>query len=207
DKYGFARPGELISEAKEVFSAEHLSLQLCHEPTRPPKWTPIERSYGEIRPPTYLSGTGRFSEHGVLASLYVEKYRVHGAEPILLCDGDVAGLTNKFGMGRAFLIGTFIGHAYAAFRDKRTESFLLSLLKSVGVMQRKIGELTCRERIGENGKAVFLFNMSPKTVVEKIDVSHFSNVEDLLGEKIELSSGRVTIKVNPFEVKCLILEK
>lgn len=207
NKYGFTRPGELISDAKEVFSAEHLSLQLCHEPTRPPRWTPIERSYGEISPPTYLSGTGRFSGHSVLASLYVEKYRVHGAEPLLLCDGDVAGLTNKFGMGRAFLIGTFIGHAYAAFRDKGTESFLVSLLESVGAVRRKLGELTYRERVGENERAVFLFNMSPKTVIEKIDVSPFSNIEDLLEGKIEFSSGKITIKVNPFEVKCLILEK
>ncbi|MEM2027702.1 MAG: beta-galactosidase [Thermoproteota archaeon] len=207
DKYGFARPGELISQAREVFSADHLSLQLCHEPTRFPKWTPVERSHGEIRPPTYLSGTGRFSGNSVLASLYVEKYSVHEAEPILLCDREVAGLTNKFGMGKVFLIGTFLGHAYAAFRDKNTKSFFVSLLEDIGVSRSRLGQLSYRERVGENEKAVFLFNMSHKTIVEKIDVSAFSNIEDLLEGEIGISSGKATIKINPFEVRCLILKK
>ncbi|MEM1990897.1 MAG: beta-galactosidase, partial [Candidatus Bathyarchaeia archaeon] len=207
DKYGFTRPGELISDAKEVFSAEHLSLELCHEPIRPPRWTPVERSYGEIRPVTYLDGTGSFSRHSVLASLYVEKYKIHKAEPILLCDGDAAGLSNNFEAGKVFLIGTFIGHAYAAFRDKRTAGFLLSLLRSVGVQQKKLRESTCRERIGENERATFIFNMSPKVAVEEIDISSFSRIEDLLEGKIEVSSGKARVEVNPFEVRCLIMEE
>lgn len=207
DKYGFARPGELISDAKEVFSAEHLSLEICHEPTHPPRWTPIERSYGEIRPVTYFSGVGRFSGHSILASLYVEKYKIYESEPILLCDKEVAGLVNEFGMGKAFLIGTFIGHAYAAFRDRNTMAFLLSLLESIGIGQKRCGTLVCRERIGKNKRALFLFNMSPNTVIEEMDVSRFSNVEDLLEGKMEIASGRVKVVVNPFEVRCLIMEE
>ena len=207
DKYGFARPGELISDAKEVFSAEHLSLELCHEPIYPPRWTPAERSYGEIRPITYFSGIGRFNGHNVLASLYVEKYKIHESEPILLVDGETTGLINKFEMGKAFLVGTFIGHAYAAFRDRKTMAFLLSLLESVDVGQKKLGTLLCRERIGKNERALFLFNMSPNTVIEEMDVSQFSNVEDLLEGKMEIACGRVKVGVNPFEVRCLIMEE
>jgi len=86
-------------------------------------------------------------------------------------------------------------------------TFLLSLLESVNVRQKKLGTLLCRERIGKSESALFLFNMSLNTVIEEIDVTQFSNVEDLLEGKIEISSGKIKVSVNPFEVRCLIMEE
>ena len=206
DRFGFARPGELCSAAEEIFSVEHRSIQLCHEPKQPPKWIPIERSYGEIRPATRFEGAGLFAGHRVLPSLYVETYIVKDSTPILLCEDDVVGVVNKFGEGKAFLIGTFIGHACAAFEDKETSDFLLSILSMVNVKSERCGGLKRRRRVFKDAQAWFLFNMTSTRVTERIKVKEFSSVEDLLEEPLNASSGETTVVIDPFQIRCLILK-
>lgn len=206
DKFGFTYPGELIEGVEELFGVEHDSLQLCHEPIKPPKWTPRERSYGEIRPPTRFDGCGVFKGHSLLASLYVETFRCNTAKPILLCDGKVAGAVNEYGKGKAYIIGTLLGHAYAAFKDERTRGFILDLLEKEGVHPDVYGRLPVRKRIYKDYEAQFLINMTSKPVVETIEVGIFSEIEDLIEGSIKARSGKLRIKVEPLSIKCLIFK-
>jgi len=49
--------------------------------------------------------------------------------------------------------------------------------------------------------------MTPKTVVERVNVKGFSNAENLLGGPLSIRSGAINIKVNPFEILCLIMKR
>jgi beta-galactosidase GanA len=205
DQFGFMHSGELSVGAEEVFGVEQRTVQLCHEPRQPPRWTPIERSYGEIRPATRFEGAGTYSRHSVLPSLYVATYTTKTSTPVLTCKDEVTGVVNEFGRGKTYLIGTFLGHAYAAFRDEATLSFLLALLDSANVKPELCGELRLRRRIGEDSEGWFLFNMTPEPITAKVRIKDFSSVKDLLNS-VTSKSGTVTVKVDPFAIRCLILK-
>ena len=207
DRYGFARPGELAPGAEELFGVEHRSVKLCHEPRKPPRWTPRELIYGQIRAATRFRGVGPFTGHSILPSLLVETFTVKGSTPILLCEDQVTGVVNHFGRGKAYLIGTLLGHAYTAFEDHATQAFLLTMLNTAGVKPELCGRRPRRRRIGEDCEAWFFFNMTPKTVVERVNVKGFSNAENLLGGPLSIRSGAINIKVNPFEILCLIMKR
>ena len=98
DRFGFARPGELASSAEELFGVEHRSVQLCHEPRQPPRWTPLELSYGQIRPAVRFRGVGSFTGHSILPSLCIETFTVKDSTPILLCEDQITGVVNDFGL-------------------------------------------------------------------------------------------------------------
>lgn len=206
DRLGFTRPGELAAGAEELFGVEHRSVKLCHEPGQQPRWTPRERSYGEIRKATRFEGTGLFTGHSVLPSLYIETYETKGSTPILLCENEVTGVVNDFGKGRSYLIGTFLGHAHSAFRDAATSAFLLAILKTANVEPELCGNLCRRRRIGKDSQAWFLFNMSPQSFTERVELKGFSGISDLIDGELPSQNGAITVTINPFEIRCLLME-
>jgi len=208
DRFGFARADELIEGAEELFGVEHESLQLCHEPVKPPRWTPVERSYGEIRSSTRFEGTGLFKGRSVLANLYVETFKCKTAKPILTCDDKIAGTVNCYGDGRAYLIGTLIGHGYAAFKDQSTRDFLVHLLKLENILPEMCNGLAIRRRTYKDDEIRFLINMTSKPHIGILEEeTEFSKVEDLLGDPVERGSGKIKVEVKPFSVRCVIFER
>ena len=207
DRFGFARPGELAPSAEELFGVEHRSVQLCHEPRQPPRWTPLELSYGQIRPAVRFRGVGSFTGHSVLPSLCIETFTVKDSTPILLCKDQITGVVNDFGRGKAYLIGTLLGHAYTAFNDVATQEFLLALLNTAGIKRELCGRLPHRRRINGECEAWFLFNMTSQNITQHVNVKGFSRVEDLLGGTMNIKSGTIKIGMNPYEIRCLIMER
>lgn len=69
------------------------------------------------------------------------------------------------------------------------------------------GKLRRRRRVGEGREAWFLFNMTPETIVEQVKVDGFSGVEDLLSGNLAIQSGIVTVKINPFSIRCLVMKR
>lgn len=201
DKYGFTRSGEISSIAEKLFGVEHKNVVLCHEPGET-HWMLPERSYGEIIPSTRFSGTGPFKGHSVLASLYVETFISKGSKPILYKENESTGVVNSHGKGKAYLIGTFIGHAGITNEDEPTREFLLKLLADSGVKQERCGSLLRRRRILKDKEAWFLINPTNKTISETIDFSGFTKVEDLLEGPIDKSKP---IEVREFAVRTIIL--
>ena len=202
DQYGFARSGEISSIATELFGIEHKGLTLCHEPGKS-HWTPIERSFGEIIASTRFSGAGPFDGYSVLPSLYVETFILKKATPILLKEDEVTGVVNSYGKGKAYLIGTLLGHAGATYEDRPTRDFLVKLLIDSGIKPERLGKLLLRRRILNNKEAWFLINPTKETISETIDFISFSEVEDLLEGPINKTNP---IEVTGFSVRVLILQ-
>jgi len=132
---------------------------------------------------------------------------VKDSTPILLCEDQITGVVNDFGGGKAYLIGTLLGHAYTAFNDIATQKFLLALLNTAGIKPELCGRLPRRRRISGEFEAWFLFNMTPQSITEHVNVEGFSRVEDLLGGTIDIKSGTIKTRVNPYEIRCLIMER
>jgi hypothetical protein len=206
DPLGFAREGGISSQAEKLFSIKHLSVKLSHESRKPPKWTPLERSYGEILPFQHFEGTGSFRGHKVLPNLYVETLKPINSQPIFHQNNKVVGVENNFGNGKAFLIGTLLGHAGPSFNDQGTTAFLQDLLLKSGVKPEICGTLNRRRRVLTDCEAWFLFNMTSKKICEKISMDGFKSSSDLF-KNLKSKSDILNLKVNPFEIRCLIMEK
>ncbi len=203
DKHGFARPGEINSVAEQLFGVQHKDVILCQEPEEN-HWTPTEWSYGEILLPTRFTGTGVFNGHSVLANLYVESFSLKEAIPILLNGEDITGVVNRYGKGKVYLIGTFLGHAGATYEDKPTQNFIVKLITDAGVKQEKCGKLLRRKRILNDKEAWFLINPTADTISEAIDFRDFAKVEDLLESSFNKNKS---VEVQPFSVRVIILGK
>jgi len=154
-----------------------------------------------------LKERGAFKGHSVLASLYVETFKCRTARPILTSEGKVSGAVNNYGKGKAYLIGTFIGHAYAAFKDEPTKNLLLSLLRLEGVQPELCMELPRRRRIYDDKEAWFLVNMTPNHVIRTMGLDGFSKVADLIEGPFETKLGEIKVEIKPFSIRCLVLER
>jgi len=199
---------ELIAEAmRELFGVEHENLALCGE-WGGSRWTPQEKYYGQILPPTLLNGTGPYQGHALRASLYLETYRPTKGIPILLCDRGVAGVMNEYKRGKGMLVGTFVGHAVATYDHAQSRAFMLKLLADAGGEPENCGRLLRRRRVGETEEAWFLINDSADPVTEEVEVAGFARVEDLLeGKALDIKRNSITVAVEPFSVHCLVLSR
>ena len=207
DQYGMANLPGMAEAMRELFGVEHENLALCGE-WGGSRWTPQEKYYGQILPPTLLSGTGPYQGHALRASLYLETYRPTKGIPILLCDRGVAGVMNEYNRGKGILVGTFVGHAVATYDHAQSRAFMLKLLADAGVEPEKCGRLLRRRRVGEAEEAWFLINDSADPVTEEVEVAGFARVEDLLeGKALDIKRNSITVAVEPFSVHCLVLSR
>jgi len=204
DRLGYARPKGLSPVAEELFGVKLVETRMMCEPRFQCKWTPTEITFDEILPYAKLMGYNSLEGHSVAPAVFLEKYEPTGSVPILYYKGSVAGVMNRVGDGKAYLIGTLLGHSYMAYRDKSTQKFLLALLKNADVTPEKCGDITRRRRLYRDMEAWFLFNISDKRSITTIRVAEKIKVRDLLSRhQLEVPSEVV---LDPFEVVCLILE-
>lgn len=203
DKYGFARKGEFIEEAEEIFGVKHKEIFYVKQPGKP-LWMFREWSYGESVPSTYLSGTGIFKGYSIFPNLYIETYNSINGIPVFKYGEDTCGVMKKYGKGTAYLIGTFLGHSILTYEDRKTRKFLIELFNKCGVKSWKIGKLLLRKKIFEKEEAWFLINPTADSISQNIDLTSFTKAEDLLEDTINKDKA---IEVPPFSVRVLILER
>lgn len=207
NEYGLANLPGMAPAMQELFGVEHESLNLC-QPWGTPLWATHENVYGQILPPTLLKGTGPYQGYATRASLYVETYRPTGGTPILLSEQGVTGVINTCGQGKGILLGTLMGHAVATYDHAQSRDFMLKLLTDAGIKPERCGRLSRRCRVSENKQAWFLINDSDRPITERVDVTGFTHVQDLLEEKaLDVKRGTTTITVEPFEFRCLVLNR
>ncbi len=119
---------------------------------------------------------------------------------------EVAGSVNRYGKGRAYLIGTLLGHSILSYNDPRNGKFLASLLAQAGVQSDRIGRLIRRRRLFGDHTAWFLFNMTAQPVEESIPLKPFKSAVDLLGENLPQTASSLQVKVEPLDIRCIVLE-
>ncbi|MDD9956536.1 MAG: beta-galactosidase [Anaerolineaceae bacterium] len=208
DRLGWTTRAQLVDGAESLFGASHESVTLVHEPTRPGRWMPQERRYGEFEAATLLQGVGDFSGHQVLANFWLQTLRPEKAEAILLAGKQVAATRNSFGQGQAILLGSFPGMSAMAHRavDRGTDDFVLSLLADAGVIPDRCGRLLRRRRQLGHEQAWFLVNPAAGNCEELVDLEGLTLYADLTGDSVVQESGAgLTLRVPGGSLSCLLL--
>ena len=208
DKYGWATLTQLVDGGEALFGATHRELAMVKEPGAAPRWMPQERRFGEFDPPAVLSGLGEFAGLELRANFYLQRLQPTTGEAILKRGDDVVGVANRFGAGKAVLLGTFAGFSALAYRisDADTDAFLEALLRKAGVEGDRCGVLLRRQREWQGRAAWFFINPTPEPVTETISLEGYTQVIDLLGDcMIEQSADAITIRVAATNLACLLL--
>ena len=204
---GFASRGELSPAARELFGVEHDGLTMVSEPERPHRWLPRERTWGEFAPPTVLHGLGPLEGQQTRANFYLETFTCRGSEPCLLAGEAVAGTVRESGSGRAWLLGTLLGHSGRAYQEEHTPACVRALLARSGVSPAHPGRLLLRKRVTPAVEAWLFTNPLPVAVTEQVEVAGWEKVSDLRGEVLTRSGDEVVLTVAPGDVQALILQQ
>jgi hypothetical protein len=156
-----------------------------------------------------LVGAGPLAGERVRANVYVETFEVgeRGAEAVLKDGERVAGVVREVGAGRAWLLGTYVGHNGTAYRDEETRAFVQVLLGTCGVGPAQDGRLLKRVRAVEGKEAWLFTNPTDEAVTEGVDVSGWGGVADLLGESVQRDDDVVRLSVEPLDVRVLVLTR
>lgn len=204
DEHNTARRGEINPLLARLSGVNQRDLRMVREPGEEPRWMPVERSWGEFVDNLPLEGEGPLQGCRVLPNLYVQTFMEHAAETVLRYDGEPAGVLAPVENGRLLVLGTLVGHNASAYRDSSTPALVTRLLSLGGVSAAHPGRLLKRIR-GEGGKQAWFFtNPCGEPITETVHVGTAS-VEDLLSEPFERQGEKVTLTVEPLDVRVLIL--
>ncbi|MFB3881496.1 MAG: beta-galactosidase [Armatimonadota bacterium] len=206
-QYSFANRGELSPAARELFGVSHQSVTMVSEPKGGARWSPRERSWGEYLDDTFLTGAGPLEGAKVRANVYVETFSCRGSEPVLMLGEAVAGTVREVAKGRAWLLGTYVGHNGTAYVDDGSRAFVSKLLAACAVSSVSQGRLLMRRRRIEGKEAWLFTNPTAARITERIDVSGWPRVEDLLGEPLPRAGTAVDLTVAPLDVRVLVVQR
>ena len=206
DEHAYAVRGELSPTMRELFGVRQTRFTMVAEPDGGARWSPTPRTWGEYLDATTLAGAGPLEGREVYPNVYIETFDCVGGEPCLRYGDAVAGTVRSVGNGRAWLLGTFIGHAGTAYRDAENASFVRALLAECGVATAHEGELLLRRRAAAGKEAYILTNPTDHAVTERVDVQGWTHIEDLLGGGLEPDGNEVEITLGSLDVSVLVLQ-
>jgi hypothetical protein len=204
-KYGYGFPAEMGPGIPELFGAAHKQVVTVREPHDGAKWTAVDRAYGDSVEYCDLVGCGEAEGLSVAPAYHLQTLTLTTGKAVLKSREDVAGCVNNLGSGRAYLIGTLLGHAVLAYDDNRNGAFIAHVLASAGVKPDKVGKLQRRRRVLGDQAAWFLFNTTGALVEEVVDMENYKTARDVLGADLPAGAGGIRVKVEPFDVRCLML--
>jgi beta-galactosidase GanA len=204
--HGIAFEGAMAPGIADLFGAQHEGAFLIREPGKGAKWTNWQLSLRDTREYRDLRATGDFSDHSLFPAFYLQTLSPTTAQPLLRYGTEVAGTVNRLGKGQAYLVGTMLGYALPAYNDPRNARFLAAVLKISGVLPDSLGKLNRRRRIWGNREAWFLFNQHDRLIEEQVSMHGFKTAKDLLGGELTAAGGVLSIKVDPVDVRCILLE-
>ena len=206
DEHAWPTRGELSPTMRELFGVRHESITMIREPNDGARWSVPEQSWGDYLEAAMLEGCGPLDGHRLRANVRLQTYTCEGGEPILSHEGSVAGVVREVGKGKAWLLGTFIGHNGTAYRDESTRAAVCGLLGLCGVSPEHEGQLLLRRRVAEGKQAWLFTNPTRERVEERICVKGWAQVSDLMGGPLQRDGGSVALAVESLDVRVLILE-
>jgi beta-galactosidase len=226
DEHGFCSRGELSPVMAELFGVAQRSFTLVREPAGQMRWSPPERTWGEYLDAAMLEGAGPLAGHRIRANVYLQTFDLSpsadpspgpgrggdGCEPLLrhgdaVVDATTAGTVRRAGKGRAWLLGTYVGHNGTAYRDAETRAAVRALLAECGVQPEHTGRLLLRKRIAGDREAWLFTNPTPEEISEPVDVAGYREVRSLLGEPFERRGDQVVLTVKSLDVAALVVER
>jgi hypothetical protein len=152
-----------------------------------------------------LTGAGPLAGHRVRANVYIETFEPQAGEACLCYGDEAAGTVCLAGEGRAWLLGTYVGHNGTAYCDDQTRAFVRALLAQCDVTPEHEGRLLLRKRIIPGKEAWLFTNPTADKVSERVDVANWPTVEDLLGEPLQREGSEVMLNVPSLDVRVLVV--
>jgi beta-galactosidase len=204
---GYANRGELSPTLRALFGVRQTSLSMIREPGDPQRWMPQERTWGEFLEPAMLIGAGPLQGHMLRANLYLETFECQGSAPLLYHDAAVAGTVRSAGAGKAWLLGTYVGHSGVAYRDSANHEAVEALMALCGVTPERAGDLLIRKRVAAGKEAWLFTNPTQYRATAEIAIPAGARVSDLLGEPLTIEGGKVLIAVPSLDIRVLLLEQ
>ena len=203
DQYGFGMLGEMPDAIAESFGVEHVQLLSLFGR----KAHPTQNTFEPKDPaPVVLQGAGSYSSIQVEASFYLQYLKPGTATPVLTFSGQTVGTVNRFGSGKAILIGTLFGTPVFEHAAPGNAMLLTTLLREAGVQPDRVGKLVRRRRTYGKQSAWFLFNQTRTAVEQELETDGSKTALDLLSGPLQLRDGKVTVTIGPLDIGCLILE-
>jgi beta-galactosidase len=201
DRYGVGYNEDgMAVPMRNLFGVESVSIRNVREPNETTKWRSELRFDDTIG---YQPLTGRGD--GIAPANYLQTLRPVSAKSIFNFGNEVAGTVNTYGKGRAYLIGTLLGHATLAYNDLRNAKFLAAAASDAGAKPDRVGKLLrLRRRLG-NTEAWFLMNIGKETITETVPLSGYKRVVDLFGDRIDVRDGVGSVQVRSIDIACWIL--
>lgn len=205
DEHGIATNGEMPEALTRVFGARHASLSLLRDRGETVRRDPDDPRTLDGEEYHELTGTGELAGEAISPSYYLQTLEPTTGKAILLSDGRVAAVANDFGKGRAYLFGTLLGHAPARRDDPRTGRMLTRLLGRKGIEPDGVGRLIRRRRVRAGREAWFFFNETDAAVEEAVSLEGRARAVDLMGEPIVFTAGVALVRVEPRQVRCVLV--
>ncbi len=199
--------GEMSPVIAEMAGVEQKSFIEVYEPDNERRWTPMERTWGEFAPVTYLEGTGEFKGLKTLANYYLQTFKCKDGIPIFNVGDDVAACEKSVGKGKIWLLGTFIGHNGTAYFTPSMLDLCDKFMKLSGLTSQKIGNLLVQKRVNGNKEAWIITNPTEADISESIDITGMKNPEVLIGDKWEIKNGLAKIRVKSLDIIVVVFEK
>ena len=200
--HGYATRGEISYNLKEVFGVEHKDLYMIKEPSGS-RWTVPEYSIGD-----YYEDVILYNNDVLYPNLYLETFIPVTAQTLLKNkSGDCAGSVNNYGKGKAYLIGTFIGHNGTAYKNEVVNHFVEELLDSCDIEKNKKAKLLYRRRIDEkNGlEALLITNPSYQASEAKFDISG-KIADNILDADVCVEDDKMTVRLKPLDAAIVVLK-
>jgi beta-galactosidase len=207
DKNTFCVRGEISKRASELFGVKQLSFTMVREPNNGNRWSPYARTWGEFLEATSLNGVNDLDGLSTMANVYLQTYKCSGSEPVLTYKDQVAGTVNVLGKGKAWLLGTYIGHNGTAYRNRNTSQFVRRLMKACNVSPEHEGELKIRRRITDGKEAWVVTNPTDHMVKEKIGLKkEWTHASDLFDNELKIDHQTMEISLESLDVSIIILQ-
>jgi beta-galactosidase GanA len=203
DHFGFGVPGEMPTAVSELFGVAHKQIiPLSGRNAHPTQSTYRPENVEKLT----LEGVDPFAQAKVQTAFYLHYLKTTTAEPILKYQGEVVGSSNRFGNGRALLIGTLLGPGVVESGGGSNQAFLATVLASAGVRSDRVGRLLRRRRTRSGRSAWFLINPEHETVEASVPLEGNRAAADLLGGSVQIERGRAHVNLGPMDVVCLLVE-
>jgi beta-galactosidase len=207
NEFAYANRGEISKTARDLFGAKPTSFTMVREPDNEKRWSPPERTWGEFLDATVLSGANELKGEKTPANVYVQTFDAFNSEPCLYFDGKVAGTVRRYGTGRAWLLGTYVGHNGTAYRNDNTMKFVRTLMKKCGVVPESDGELFVRKRRIDGKEAWIITNPSKHSVTEQLNVGTWAKATDLFDQPVSIEDKKIRLSVDSLDVALVLLSK
>lgn len=201
----YANRGEISQRASELFGVKSQSFTMVREPDGSRRWSPQERTWGEYLDAAVLEGSDDLQGESTAANVYIQTFVPINSAPCLNYGKEVAGTVRNLGKGKAWLLGTYVGHNGTAYRNENTHNFVRKLMSLCGVNASAMGDLLVRKRKIDDKEAWILTNPTEHPVTQDLNIASWATATDLFDKPFTIKNQTIQVTVDSLDVQVVLL--